>query len=62
MIIAQVPDPNSRQVGGDHYIQPIQPWDYIAANELGFFEGNIVKYVTRCCTCSRIRGYQGVPP
>jgi hypothetical protein len=47
VIIAQVPDPNSRQVGGDHYIQPIQPWDYIAANELGFFEGNIIKYVTR---------------
>jgi len=39
---------NARQVGGDHYKdQPIQPWDYIAANELGFFEGNIVKYVSR---------------
>jgi hypothetical protein len=30
-----------------HYNKPIQPWDYIAANELGFFEGNIIKYVTR---------------
>ncbi len=39
---------NSRQVGGDHYKnQAIQPWDFIAANELGFFEGNIVKYVSR---------------
>lgn len=39
---------NEIQVGGDHYrTQPIQPWDYIAANHLNFFEGNIVKYVTR---------------
>lgn len=41
-------DVNERQVGGDHYKkQPIQPWDYIIANELGFLEGNVVKYVTR---------------
>lgn len=39
---------NDTQVGESHYQkQPIQPWDYIAANGLGFFEGNIVKYVTR---------------
>lgn len=39
---------NDRQVGGQHYVKKkIQPWDYIAANELGFFEGNIVAYVTR---------------
>lgn len=39
---------NSIQVGGSHYKQQqMQPWDYIAANNLGFFEGNIVKYVTR---------------
>lgn len=39
---------NDIQVAGDHYKrQPIQPWDYIAANNLGFFEGNVVKYVTR---------------
>lgn len=39
---------NDIQVAGDHYKrQPLQPWDYIAANNLGFFEGNIVKYVTR---------------
>jgi len=41
-------NPNSRQVGGDHYKgKTVQPWDFIAANELGFFEGNVVKYVTR---------------
>jgi hypothetical protein len=39
---------NAMQVGGRHYKKlPIEPWDYIAANGLGFFEGNIIKYVTR---------------
>jgi hypothetical protein len=36
------------QVGGDHYMdKAIQPWDYIVSNDLGFLEGNIIKYVTR---------------
>ena len=31
-----------------HYQQgAIQPIDYIAANRLDFFEGNVVKYITR---------------
>ena len=31
-----------------HYAKlKMQPWDYIIANELNFFEGNVVKYVTR---------------
>ena len=39
---------NDRQVAGSHYkSQAIQPWDYIAANNLGYFEGNVVKYVSR---------------
>jgi hypothetical protein len=39
---------NNNQVGGSHYKDKgIQPWDYIAANDLGYFEGNIVKYVSR---------------
>ena len=25
----------------------IQPWDYIVSNNLGYLEGNIVKYVSR---------------
>lgn len=25
----------------------IQPWDFIVSNDMGFLEGNIVKYVTR---------------
>lgn len=37
-----------RQIGGDHYKDcAIQPIEYILANNLGFCEGNIVKYVTR---------------
>lgn len=36
------------QVGGDHYkTLKIQPVEYILANNLGWCEGNIVKYVTR---------------
>ena len=39
---------NEIQHGGSHYKnKPIQPWDFIAANKLGFFEGNIVKYLSR---------------
>jgi hypothetical protein len=39
---------NDTQIGGDHYKEKsIQPWDFIAANQLGYFEGNIVKYVSR---------------
>ena len=37
-----------RQIGGNHYKQnAIQPWTYIVANDLGYLEGNIVKYVSR---------------
>lgn len=39
---------NTTQVAGDHYAKhAIQPWDYVAANNLGYFEGSIIKYVTR---------------
>ena len=35
------------QIGGEDYQSEIQPVDYIAANNLDFFEGNVVKYITR---------------
>lgn len=35
------------QEGGDHYKLPIQPIQYIHANNLPFIEGNVVKYITR---------------
>ena len=31
----------------DHYNFEIQPVDYIMKNELGFCEGNVVKYISR---------------
>ena len=38
----------TKQIGGDHYKKlPIQPWDYILANDLDYFQGSIVKYITR---------------
>jgi len=36
------------QIQGNHYKnQTIQPIEYITANELGFIEGCIIKYITR---------------
>lgn len=38
----------NKQVSGDHYRgRKIQPVEYIHANGLDFFEGSVVKYVTR---------------
>lgn len=37
----------NKQEGGLHYKTAIQPIEYIHANKLDFFEGNVVKYVTR---------------
>lgn len=39
---------NDIQCGGTHYRdKPIQPWDYITANNIGYLEGNVIKYVSR---------------
>jgi hypothetical protein len=38
---------NDTQTGGTHYQVAIQPWDYIIANNLGYLECNVIKYVTR---------------
>ena len=38
---------NDRQVGGDHYQKPIQPWDYIVSIGAGFLDGNAIKYLSR---------------
>jgi hypothetical protein len=38
----------NHQEGGDHYKRhKIQPIDFIYDNEIGFIEGNIIKYVMR---------------
>jgi transposase len=45
---AKQPTANKEQFGGDHYkVLTIQPWDYIIQNNLGFLEGNVIKYVSR---------------
>lgn len=37
-----------KQVGGQHYANmKIQPVEFITVNELGFLEGNVVKYICR---------------
>jgi hypothetical protein len=39
---------NNTQIGGNHYQRkPIQPWDYIHQNQMGYLAGNIIKYVSR---------------
>ena len=38
---------NDTQEGGTHYQLPIQPWDFIVANDIPYLEGNVIKYVTR---------------
>ena len=38
----------SRQVGGCHYKNfKIEPIEFILANEIGYCEGNIIKYICR---------------
>lgn len=42
------PSAFDKQVSGNHYKDKgIQPIVYIHANNLGFCEGNVIKYVTR---------------
>lgn len=37
-----------KQEGGSHYKgKGIQPVEYIKSNDLDYFQGNVVKYVTR---------------
>lgn len=39
---------NDIQHGGDHYkTKAIQPWDFIISNNIGFLEGNAIKYLCR---------------
>ncbi len=40
--------PLDRQEGGNHYkSMAIQPVQFIHANGIGYFEGNVIKYVSR---------------
>ena len=43
-----VPRALNKQVAGTHYkALAIQPVEYIYKNGIGYFEGNVIKYVTR---------------
>lgn len=43
-----VSDPLAVQIAGDHYKKmAIQPVEYVHANGIGYFEGNVIKYVSR---------------
>lgn len=38
---------NNKQIGGDHYRSPVQHWDFVEINGLGYLEGCASKYATR---------------
>lgn len=38
---------NDKQIGGSHYAMPIQAWDFIAVNGIGFMEGSAISYLSR---------------
>lgn len=38
---------NDKQVAGTHYKAGIEHWDFVVANDLDYFQGQITKYVTR---------------
>jgi hypothetical protein len=39
---------NDIQISGTHYkTKAIQPWDYIASNNIGYLAGNAIKYLSR---------------
>tara|TARA_R110002020_G_scaffold406973_2_gene617084 strand:+ start:443 stop:700 length:258 start_codon:yes stop_codon:yes gene_type:complete len=38
---------NDKQIGGLHYDQPIQHWDYVVANNIPYLEAQVIKYVSR---------------
>jgi len=41
-------NPNDHMIGGDHYKRiGIEPWAIIDANNLDYYEGNVLKYLLR---------------
>lgn len=49
---------NARQVGGQHYAVPYQHWDFVADLGLGYFEGQITKYISRARKKNGLQDYQ----
>lgn len=48
---------NETQVGGSHYDNILQHWDFVPLMGLGYFEGQITKYVTRARLKNGIQDY-----
>ncbi len=47
-LMTRIMNPLDKQVQGSHYKDlAIQPVQYIHANNIPYFEGNVIKYVTR---------------
>lgn len=47
--------PEREQIGGDHYVsKPLDTFDVVDAYDLDFYEGNVIKYVTRRKGTSRL--------
>lgn len=44
---SESPEVNRSVKTPPHYNKGIECWDYILSHQLGFLEGNIIKYVTR---------------
>lgn len=39
---------SANNTGPGHYKdKPLQVWDYVIANNLGYLEGNVIKYISR---------------
>lgn len=39
---------SEKQIGGNHYKDmPIQPGQFIRVNQIGWYEGNAIKYICR---------------
>lgn len=38
---------NDKQIAGSHYKTNMECWDYIVANDVGYLDGNAIKYLTR---------------
>lgn len=39
---------SANNTGPNHYKdKPMQVWDYVVANNLGYLEGNVIKYISR---------------
>lgn len=42
-----IDDPNSRQVGGNHYKVAIEHWDFVLANDVPYMTAQVLRYVCR---------------